>query len=526
MKADLRRFAPIGLVVAALGLIVSLGVLLLKGFIYYGLYTPKNPQLISAVGIAAAGFAVLGLSSFAILDPERTRVLLTGRQARQGSNAVILLLAFTGILVFINGFVYRYPKSWDVTSTKQNTLAPETLKTLAALPEPVKAVAFFRAQTSTTQAKALLEKYKTAGQGHFDYSFVDPDANPALAQEAQISSDGTIALYMGSQKELVTAASEQEITGGLVRLLNPEVRAVYFLTGHGELQTDTPGNTAYTTARKVLESKNYAVRALNLVELKTIPDDAKTVVIAGPQTSLSADEIAKLREYLGRGGGLIVMEEPPLLTKMGDKPDLLAGMLESDWGIVPAKDMVVDPNVNPPLGAATLPTAVHPITQGIQNTDVLFPTARSLSLDPKPGGPTLTDLGSTGSSAWGDMNYSTTNPQLVYDEGVDTPGPLEIAVAAEDPDSGARLVAFGDAEFASDSTFSSYANGAMFINAVDWAAGQDKLISLTPYSAAQPTFVPPSPLVSVALMTLALCILPLLIVSAGVWVWIAHRRRG
>jgi ABC-type uncharacterized transport system involved in gliding motility auxiliary subunit len=219
------------------------------------------------------------------------------------------------------------------------------------------------------------------------------------------------------------------------------------------------------------------------------------------------------------------MEEPVELTKMGDAPDLLGDMLKTDWGVTLVNDMVIDPNVSPPLGGVTLPTVPHPITESILNVNVLYPTARSLVLE-SSANVSLTDLGSTGSNSWGDANYSADDPQLIYDEGVDTPGPLQIGAAGEDSASGARVVVFGDAEFASDSRFYSYANGQMFINSVDWAAGQDQLISLTPYESEQATFNPPSPLGTIALIVFAVCVVPLLIVIAGGAVWVAHRRRG
>jgi ABC-type uncharacterized transport system involved in gliding motility auxiliary subunit len=526
MKRDPRRFAPIGLGLAALGLIAVLGVLVIKGFVAAGLYTPRDPQLINTVGLVGTAVVLLGLSLFAILDPERTREILTGRQARHGSNAFLMLLAFTGILIFLNVIVSENPRSWDVTSNKQNSLAPESLKTLAALKEPVTAVAFYTARSSPQAAQTLLEKYKNASNGKFDYSVVDPEADPARAQEAGITEDGTIALYLGQQKELVTVADEQDVTGALVRLMNPQKKAVYFLTGHGERDTQVTGQTAYTTAARALQSKNYTVETLSLIEAAKVPDDAKAVVIAGPQSSLTSEEVSKLKDYLAKGGALVVMEEPVLLTKMGDQPDLLADMLKTDWGITLSTDMVIDPNVNPPLGAVTQPTSSHPITDPIRNTVVLYPTARSLVLAAASSTENLVDLGSTGSSAWGDNNYSSTNQNLSYDSGVDTPGPLQIGAAAEKSDTGARVVVFGDADFADDTNYFNYANSVIFANSIDWAVGQDKLISLTPPSSETRSFQPPGVLAGNGLILLSVCLLPLAVIGGGVWVWVAHRRRG
>ncbi len=52
--------------------------------------------------VVSAALIVLGLAFFALLDPQRVRELLTGRQARYGSNAAIMLLAFIGILLVVN----------------------------------------------------------------------------------------------------------------------------------------------------------------------------------------------------------------------------------------------------------------------------------------------------------------------------------------------------------------------------------------------------------------------------------------
>lgn len=527
MKRDPRRFASIGLALAVAGLVVAVGVLVVKAFVAAGLYLPRNPQLINTIGLVAAAVAILGLSLFAILDPDRTRALITGRQARHGSNALLMLVAFLGILIFINVIAYENPKSWDTSSDKQNTLAPETVNTLAALPQPVSAVAFYTARSSPETALALLEKYKTASGGKFDYEVVDPEADPARAQEAGVAQDGTIALYMGEQKQLVSAPDEQGITSALVRLMNPEKRGVYFLTGHGERDIEAQGETSYTTARQVLESKNYTVEPLNLIESEKVPDDANAVVVAGPQTSLSGTEVAKIEDYLGSGGSLIVMEEPLLLTDMGNKPDLLADMLQTDWGITLANDIVVDPNVSGQgLVAATQPTVSHPITDPISTSAVLYPTARSLVLDAQGEKATLTDLGSTGASAWGDTNYSTTDQNIAFDEGTDTPGPLQIGVAGEKSDTGARVVVYGDADFADDNYYGNYANLDMFVNAVDWAAGEEQIISLTAFNTETRTFNPPGALAGNALILLSVCLIPLLIVGGGVWVWVAHRRRG
>ncbi len=183
--------------------------------------------------------------------------------------------------------IYHNPKSWDLTEDKQHTLAPETLNTLQSLPEQVTAQAFYSQRSPTTTAEQLLEQFKNNSDGNFDYEFIDPEENPLAAQQAKITQDGTIVLIMGANQQPVRFASEQELTGGLVRLMNPTSQTVYFLTGHGEYNPEDQGDQSYSMVKRTLESKNYTVKVLNLLAENKIPDDAEVILIAGPRQPIS-----------------------------------------------------------------------------------------------------------------------------------------------------------------------------------------------------------------------------------------------
>ena len=119
-----------------------------------------------------------------------------------------------------------------------------------------------------------------------------------------------------NRKKLSPGASEAEILKGLLRLLNPGNNVVYFLTGHGEHDIEQSGDTSMTRAKSTLESKNYGVKTLNLLAENKIPDDASTIVIAGPIKPVSENEVKLLKDYLANGGSLIVMEDATALDKV------------------------------------------------------------------------------------------------------------------------------------------------------------------------------------------------------------------
>jgi ABC-type uncharacterized transport system involved in gliding motility auxiliary subunit len=529
MKKDPRRFAPIGLAISGLGLLTLIGILIVKGFVAVNLYTPPNPELLNRILIIAVAVFIVGLAVYALLDPERVRKILTGRQMQYGSNSFILLIAFTGILVVINILAQQYPQRWDVTEDKQHTLAPETLQTLKSLPEPVQATAFYSVRLNADTANQLLEDFKTNSNGKFNFQFKDPDANPVLVKQLGITGDGKILLQMGDKQEIVTTASESELTNGLIRLLNPDKPVLYFLTGDGEHDTENSGNGSYTRVRQVLESKNYVVKTLNLQAQNAIPDDARVIVVAGPLVPLTENSVTLIKNFLSKGGSLMLLANPVPLTKFGDQPDLLANYLSSDWGITLDNDIVVDTNSpSSPFFAVGAQYASHPITEKMQGIAAIFPYSRSISVDTTKTDVSPTALVLTIHQSWGETDFQALQNQQApkYDEGVDLLGPMTLAAAAENKTTKSRVVVFGSSSFAEDDNFDFSGNGDMFVNAIDWAAQQDTLINLTSNTAQTRTFTPPGSFQFIMAIVGTVCVIPLGVVVAGVYAWVRRRRRG
>lgn len=526
MKTDPRRFAFLGLVLSLLAVLSFAGFLLVRGLTAAGLVTvdpdvTQNGLLISGLSI------ILGLAVTAILDPEGTRRFLVGRHAQYGSNSVITFLAFAGILVFVNVLAYQNPKTWDLTEDKSNTLSPETIEILGSLPQPVFARAYYTARASSEETRKLLDRFVQNSNQKFSYEFIDPEFNPISAQADGIERDGTIILLMGDRKEPVTFATEQELDAALLRLMNPQTRVIYFLTGHGESSIEQASDISLTQAANSLRKKNYTVNPLNLQGAGKVPEDAKVVVLAGPQVPLAESEVQALDAWLDSGGSLIVMYEPLPLSRFGDTPDLLAGLL-AKWGITLNNDFVIDPNVNPASFAISDPAAYarHPITEKLMGLNTVYPTARSITMGSETGSASLTPLVVTGSNAWGETDFTSIDQnQVNFVEGQDNPGPLTLAVAAENTATRGRLVAFGDSEFAADALYAR-GNGDILINAIDWAAEQEDLINLTPKPTMPRTFNAPGTLGIIGIILTSLCFIPLLVIAGGAWAWVSRRRRG
>jgi ABC-type uncharacterized transport system involved in gliding motility auxiliary subunit len=517
MKAKYSRFASLGLYLALLGVIAAISL--------YIIQREWNLYLQISLGVI-----ILGLAIFALLDPDRVRTMLTGRQARYGSNTLVLAIAFLGILVVVNYLAFKNSKRVDLTEEKSNTLAPETIDTLESLPQPVEAQAFFTPRVNNENAKKILESYQFEGKGKFSYRFIDPESDPVAAQNAKVTRDGMVVIKMGDRQEPVDFVSEKEMTSALVRLISNETRAVYFLTGHGERDPEAAGETAYASVKLVLESKNYKVAKLNLLSTNKIPDDAHMIIIAGPIQPVTSDEMALIKTFLDTGGALVVMEEPLPLTKFGDQADPLADYLQDSWGITLGKDMVLDPALQQLYVAVASSYANHPITQKMQGLAALFPSARTVQASGDVEGTNLTELVLTSDQAWGETDLESLQSgeggQVSPDSGVDYLGPAPLVVVGERTGGDSRVVVFGDADFATDANFAQFGNGDILINSIDWAAGQEELISLTPKDTVQRVLVPPKQYTMGLILFGFVFLLPGAVLVSGIVVWVQRRKRG
>jgi len=528
-KISAKQFAPAGLWLSGLAVLVVIITLIVKLLIFIGLYTPPDQKIINLVLWIGLGVAIVGPALYALFDPQRIREFLSGRQARHGSNAIITLIAFVLILVVVNIIVYQNPLQWDWTEGKQNTLAPETVDTLKSLPATVHAIGFFTARTSNASTLELFTKLKAKSNGKFDYEFVDPEANPAKATQYKITQDGSVILIMQGRQELLTNPTEQDFANALVRLMNPGQRAVYFLTGHGERDIQNTGNKSYTRARTVLESKNYTVKSLNLLAQNKIPADALSIIIDGPTQPITSQEMSLLDAYVAKGGSLILMEDSTLASNAGKPADPLLDYLTNTWGISMVNDLVIDPSSSQIIVAVENTYGSHPITDKLQSQNMVsfFPTACSLTIKDNVQNVQTTPLVSTINTSWGETDFTDLqNNKVAFDSSVDFAGPLIVAAAAQNSTTNGRVVVIGDSTFASDIYFDQYGNGDLFINSVDWAAGQGNMINLTSSQPITRQMKLPNSLTILLLAFAFVILIPGLIIAAGVASWLVRRSRG
>nr|MBK9008859.1 hypothetical protein [Anaerolineae bacterium] len=97
--------------------------------------------------------------------------------------------------------------------------------------------------------------------------------------------------------------------------------------------------------------------------------------------------------------------------------------------------------------AASLPWA-HAITRKMNNIITYFPLTRSLTIASAPENVQASLLIQTTPKSWGETNTAESN--VAFDEAADIPGPMTLAVAADNTANNSRVVVFGTSQFATD----------------------------------------------------------------------------
>ena len=516
MIARLKRLAPTMLTG---GLILSL----------YGLFWALIRGQVDLVGRVALIAGLVALLSYVALEPDRVRKALLGRTARQGGNATLVTLAVVGILVLLNFMAARHHKRFDLTAEREFSLSPQTLQVLKGLQEPVGVTAFMTpGYYARQQVEDLLKEY-TYHTGKLRLEIIDPEQQPSLARQFNVTRDGTVIFQVGDRQQEAQGFDEQAFTSALVKVTRDQAKTIYFLTGHRERDPEDTSQLGYQQIAEALRRDNYRVETLNLAVTATVPADAAVLVIAAPGVAPAPEELEAIGAYVDQGGSLLVLGDPETEVSLDD--------LLARWGLALRQDIVVDP-LSSFLGDVGTPVVsrfpYHDITKDLGGLTTLFPAARSVERkEPAPEGVQVNPLVSTSSQSWGETDLES--QQVRLDEGHDTPGPLDLAVAAtlelsEPTEEGearrARLVLFGDADLVSNDVLFSVrgnlGNADLFLNAASWLAEEEALISIRPNPPTPRMIFLTPPQVRVVMYT-SLIFLPGLVVVVGAWVWWKRR---
>jgi len=463
------------------------------------------------------------------------------------------------MVVMVNYLAEQHPFRLDVSRIRHYALTAETKGLLSNLSADIRIIAFMSEEHELYgDVQSLLREYEYAS-ARLHVEHVDPNRDMVRSKELALQYDlrepNVIVLDAGVRRRVVPVADladydytptlaghakvlrqfcgEQALSTALQNILQARKSVVYFLTGHGERQTDNFDPYAgYSIIARTMEKNNMEVKLLSFSDVSAVPADSDALVIAGPTRRLTHPEVEMIKAYLNNHGRLLLLLDPGLESG-------LEKMLEL-WGVRLGSDRVVS-------SAAALRQLLvtsygeHPITTRLKNVTTIFTMPRSVQplvgtngaadkpADRPADKPRVSVLASSGDQGWAELSVNQTQPK--FDYGVDQGGPVPVAVAIEKgPVPGmdvelqpTRLVVAGDSMLVSNGALLGGHNADFFMNALNWLLEREETVAIAP---REPAFV------QVALdrgqlrrlAALVVACLPGLVVLLGLAVW-AYRRK-
>jgi ABC-type uncharacterized transport system involved in gliding motility auxiliary subunit len=407
---------------------------------------------------------------------------------------VVMLVSGMGLLQLV---AERTNRRIDLTIGRDLSLSPATERVLQELTARLHVTVFHR-RGSRAQYASLLERLRVASP-QVDYELIDLDRQPDRARALGVSQYGAAAVEYEGRRTVVAAMPEEQLAGGILKVLRGHARQVVFTSGHGE-RSPADDRNGYRRLATALEHENDRAETASLVA-GDVPDATDLVIVAGPRHDLLPAEVARLAAYLRRGGALLLLLEP------GALPNLAEWL--STLGIRIADDVIVD-RERSVIGTDGLAAIVELFKRGnpisepggtVMGTGAVLPSARSVDVVADVPGVAAEAIARTAPSAWAMAGVERARRgETPSAEAHDVPGGAAVMVMAEvGPDDGdgsrrGRLVVVGDADFASDAYLDLLGNRDLALNAVAWLTEESVSAGSRPAVASE-VFRPLSPLV-------------------------------
>ncbi|MCH7621022.1 MAG: GldG family protein [Chloroflexi bacterium] len=467
-------------------------------------------------GVILVGVGVVLVGTIGLIFLSAVFAAFISRTGRYGVNTLVMLAAFSGIVVVVNFISFANHTRIDTTATNQFSLHSSTKNLLDDLEEPVRAIAFYREDISGQdpgEFQQLVRRAKvedTLGElrnrsSKFSYEFKDPEVDPDSARKYGVTQYESI-VVIGTESGLtdtiqrtdqVYSQLEQDLYTGILVATGQEQRAVYFLAGHGERSISAGGG--YGSLREGLERDNYQVQTLqwNLADEEVnVPDDAALLVIADPTTELPETHAQALNLYLQglkadggsrrEGGRMIFMAEP-------DLPESFR-MFLTGWGVVVDEGYILDLDGSQPGSPHTLRVERY---NPVAPQEIVIPRGSPLDVSLMPGVASLIPipddsrlslpLAGTSANSFLVDDIESTQPLPEDPRGPFVPAlylqaagllgsPLPDSAPPESQISG--IIVFGDADFVSNTYFNRGSGSALFLNSANFLLGDFSLVSI------------------------------------------------
>ncbi|HWA58843.1 MAG TPA: Gldg family protein [Gemmatimonadales bacterium] len=497
------------------------------------------------------------------------RKLAAGQGAVRRLRVGVLLLV--GILVVVNLLGSYIGGRLDLTPGRAYTLSPATKQLVGSLGDivTIKVYASDELPAEVGLMKRdlddLLGDLRSAGKGKIRVIAKDPAKSPDTQREAQNLGIQPVQFNVVGQSSLQvkegylglaiqyadgneaipfvrrTDDLEYRIAAairGLTRTRKPRIGLIVAMDDWGR-----EGRTLSAVQEQL--ARSYEVTPVSLNDFTALADTTiRTLIVAGQPDSISFPASQALAAFFERGGSALVMttgapidgvnprargKEPvwnAILKPFGVKvrPDLIYDLSSNQLVPVPGGQGVYQPY---PFWLRARPGSPSTVTDGV--SEVFLPWVSSIdTTGAAPGSVTPLLISSrAGGVAEGDINLDPTRSFPPVDRKTRVVGVSVQAPARDSTAKPGRLVLVGNMEFATDRYLGGAPdNGTFALNAIDWLAQDEALISIRSRDRRPPRLLYSSKVLQEGVKYANLIAVPVFLAVWGLLRLAARRRRS
>lgn len=472
------------------------------------------------------------------MNVEKIKNLFRTKNTKKGSYSIAVTAIVIAIIFVFNLIVGQLPQSIrqiDISDTNIYNISSTSKKLIKKLDYDIKFYVLADKSETDDRIKNFLNQY-AAQSDKISVEWIDPVLHPSALTEYNTEENSIVVsckktdrqisvsfddILVGSSSYYGTSSSATEfdgdgqLTSALNYVTSSKEYKAYYTTGHGE--TDLSSSVT-----DLMEKSRVSTEVLNLLSTTSIPDDCDLLILNGPTSDLTKDEVSVLNKYLKNGGNVLC-----LLAYTDKSMNQLYGLLE-DYGMKISDGYIADtercyqgnyyylvPNV----------TASGDMASGMTSDSVLLVNSKGMTeTDPVRDTITTQSFMTTSENAYAITEDSQKQGTYVLGAAASE------TITTENKDGNkeeteSRLTVYGSSKLIDEevtSAFSNLENLTLFMNSVtsslddaDNISIASKSLEVTYNSIAHPGFF----------SILIIFIIPLALMIGGFIIWFRRRRR-
>ncbi len=470
----------------------------------------------------------------------KPKIKMNSRTLRYGSYATAVTAVVVALIIVFNALLgwdtIKSRLRFDITANKMFSLSDESIEVLNTLEKDIQVyILTEESNFNVPQITEVLKQYEIKSGGKITTQYVDVEKDPTFIkreldpEQVKGITSGSMVVRSGGRIRVVNQSDlveydyssgyaqasgykiEQAFTNAFMSVSAETTPVVYFVTGHGEAGLDEQ----LTSLKTSISANNYDVQTLSLTA--EIPADAAALIFASPKSDLLASEYEKLLAFMEQGGdALFLMDVQDSATELANFQALF-----ERYSLAVNNDFVMELDQNwyySDVNIIIPQPASNDVTTNLDPNSlfVYIPNCRSVTINQvAKEWITTSPLFYTSSKS---QSTSIATSQTAA-------GPFLLGALSEYSGTKSSKVALiGNSTFVTDSWISSAGeNGKRYVVSIlNWMEDKTNAVYIPSTSLAQATINMTEQSKFIAFIMLT-AILPLLIIGAGVFVWMRRK---